>query len=855
MDFPSPLPADKLYRAFDAATLPFETTIDLPDGLEIIGQERAVEAIRFGISIRHQGYNLFALGPNGTGRQTTVNRFLQQRAVGEVVPDDWSYVYNFGQPDKPSALRLPPGRAVALRDDMKKLVEELASVLPGVFSGEEYQLQKHALDEELRGRQMEALEKLREEAKTHDIALIQTPGGFAFAPLKEGGEVITPDEFMQLDAAAQKEIETQVNALQEALQRLMEQMPKLQREMQARLRELNERVVGFSILPLLDELRQKYADLAAVVAHLDAVQADVIQNFDAFLQDEETAGRQLLGAALGIASADRRPPLSRYEVNVIIDNGGTQGAPVVFLDQPRYPDLVGRVEHVAQMGALVTDFTLIKPGALHQANGGYLVVEALKLLSEPFAWDGLKRALRKRALTIESLGQVYSMISTVSLEPEPIPLDVKVVLIGERELYYALSEGDPEFNELFKVSADFENEMDRGPESALAYARVIAEVARDESLRPFDRSAVGRVVEHGSRLVEDTTKLSTHMQSVTDLLREADYWAGEAGRATVEAEDVQRALDMQTYRAGRVQGQIQAAILRDRVLIDTTGTTVGQVNALTVYQIGNHAFSHPSRITARIRMGSGEVIDIERQVNMGGPRHSKGVLILAGFLGQRFAMERPLSLSATLVFEQSYGGIDGDSASSSELYALLSAIADVPLRQSLAVTGSVNQRGQIQTIGAVNEKIEGFFDVCRARGLTGEQGVLIPAANVDDLMLRRDVVAAAAAGQFHIYPVTTVDEGIALLTGLPAGELDEAGNYPPDSLNGRIIARLKQLADTQRDYNRPAQSDTVEEDAPGEPAESPTTPEGEAMIAALDGETTAWGDMIAALDDGAEEEE
>jgi lon-related putative ATP-dependent protease len=850
-----PLSPEQLYRAFDPATLPFETTADLPDGQEIIGQQRAIDAIRFGIGIRHQGYNLFALGPNGTGRQTTVNRFLQQRALAEPVPDDWCYVYNFAEPYRPRALRLPPGKAVTLRDDMKKLVEELTSVLAGVFAGEEYQLQKHTLEEELRGLQMEALEKLREEAKSHSIALIQTPGGFAFAPLKEDGEIIGPDEFMQLDAEAQKGIETQVGALQEALQRIMEQMPKLQREMQARLRELNERVVGFSILPLLDELRQKYADLAAVVAHLDAVQADVIQNFDAFLQDEETAGRQLLGAALGIASADRRPPLSRYEVNVIIDNGGTQGAPVVFLDQPRYPDLVGRVEHVAQMGALVTDFTLIKPGALHQANGGYLVVEALKLLSEPFAWDGLKRALRKRALTIESLGQVYSMISTVSLEPEPIPLDVKVVLIGERELYYALSEGDPEFNELFKVSADFENEMDRGPESALAYARVIAEVARDESLRPFDRSAVGRVVEHGSRLVEDTTKLSTHMQSVTDLLREADYWAGEAGRATVEAEDVQRALDMQTYRAGRVQGQIQAAILRDRVLIDTTGTTVGQVNALTVYQIGNHAFSHPSRITARIRMGSGEVIDIERQVNMGGPRHSKGVLILAGFLGQRFAMERPLSLSATLVFEQSYGGIDGDSASSSELYALLSAIADVPLRQSLAVTGSVNQRGQIQTIGAVNEKIEGFFDVCRARGLTGEQGVLIPAANVDDLMLRRDVVAAAAAGQFHIYPVTTVDEGIALLTGLPAGELDEAGNYPPDSLNGRIIARLKQLADTQRDYNRPAQSDTVEEDAPGEPAESPTTPEGEAMIAALDGETTAWGDMIAALDDGAEEEE
>ena len=820
MEFPTPLPADKLYRVFDPTTLPFTTTADLPDGLEIIGQERAVDAIRFGIGIRHQGYNLFALGPNGTGRQTTVNRFLQQRAVGEAVPDDWCYVYNFEQPHKPRALRLPPGRAVALRDDMKKLVEELASVLPSVFSGEEYQLQKHALEEELRGLQMEALEKLREEAKTHGIALIQTPGGFAFAPLKEGGEVITPDEFMQLDAAAQKEIETQVNTLQEALQHLMEQMPKLQRDMQTRLRELNERVVGFSIASLLDELRQKYADLSAIGTHLDAVQADVIQNFEAFLQDEESAGRQLLGAALGIASADRRASLSRYEVNVVIDNSRTQGAPVVFIDQPRFPDLVGRVEHVAQMGALVTDFTLIKPGALHQANGGYLVVEALKLLTEPFAWEGLKRVLRKRAIVIESLGQVYSMISTVSLEPEPIPLAVKVVLIGERSLYYDLSYADPEFNELFKVSADFEDEMTRAPESALAYARIIAEVARDESLRPFDRAAVARVVEHGSRLVEDATKLSTHMQSITDLLREADYWAGEAGRDTVGADDVQRALDMQTYRAGRFQGQMQEAVLRDRVLIETAGTTVGQVNGLSVYHIGSHSFGHPSRITARIRMGSGEVIDIERQVNMAGPIHSKGVLILAGFLGQRFAVERPLSLSATLVFEQSYGGVEGDSASSAELYALLSAIADVPIRQSLAVTGSVNQRGQIQSIGGVNEKIEGFFDLCRARGLTGEQGVLIPAANVDDLMLRRDVVEAAAAGQFRVYPVRTVDEGVALLTDLDAGELDETGVYPAESLNGLIVARLKKLADTQRDYNRPSPSDAV--DADDDPADEET---------------------------------
>ena len=811
-----PLSPEQLYRAFDPATLPFETTADLPDGQEIIGQQRAIDAIRFGIGIRHQGYNLFALGPNGTGRQTTVNRFLQQRALAEPVPDDWCYVYNFAEPYRPRALRLPPGKAVTLRDDMKKLVEELTSVLAGVFAGEEYQLQKHTLEEELRGLQMEALEKLREEAKSHSIALIQTPGGFAFAPLKEDGEIIGPDEFMQLDAEAQKAIETQVGALQEALQRIMEQMPKLQREMQARLRELNERVVGFSITPLLDELRQKYADLAAVREHLDAAQADIVQNFEAFLQDEENAGRQLLGAALGIASPERRVSPSRYEVNVVIDNGQTNGAPVVSLDQPRYADLVGRVEHVAQMGALVTDFTLIKPGALHKANGGYLVIEALKLLTEPFAWEGLKRALRKREIVIESLGQVYSMISTVSLEPEPIPVEVKVVLIGERQLYYLLSSADPEFNELFKVSADFEDEMGRGPENALAYARVMAEVARDEKLRPFDRRAVARVVEHGSRLVEDATKLSTHMQSVTDLLREADYWAGEAEREVVGYEDVQRALDMQTFRAGRIQEQMQEAILRDRVLIDTDGSIVGQVNGLSVYQIGSHSFGRPSRITARIRMGSGEVIDIERQVEMAGPIHSKGVMILAGFLGQRFAVDQPLSLSATLVFEQSYGGVEGDSASSAELYALLSAIADAPVCQSLAVTGSVNQRGQIQTIGGVNEKIEGFFDVCRARGLNGEQGVLIPAANVENLMLRRDVVEAAAAGQFHVYPVRTVDEGIALLTGLPAGEADEAGEYPPDSINGRIVARLKKLAETQRAFNNPPRAEDGEPPASGE---------------------------------------
>jgi lon-related putative ATP-dependent protease len=822
MKLPPPLPPEALYNAFDPDSLPFQTTAELEDGLEIIGQQRAIDAIRFGIGIRHQGYNLFALGPNGSGRQTTANRFLQMRATGEPTPDDWCYVYNFEQPHKPRAHRLPPGRANAFRDDMKKLAEELFSVLQATFSGEEYQLQKRALEEELRGLHTEALEKLREEAQANNIALIQTPGGFAFAPLKEGGEVITPDEFMRLDQESQKKIEADVSQLQESLQRIMQQIPNLHREMQSRLKALNERVVEFTITPLMEELRQKYSDLDTISRHLEEVQKDIIQNFEAFTQEEDGEGRQLIGAIMGIAPTERKAAMTRYEVNVVVDNSEVKGAPVIFLDQPRYQNLVGRVEHIAQMGALVTDFTLIKPGALHQANGGYLLLDALKLLTEPFAYEGLKRALRKGEIAIESLGQVYSMISTVSLEPEPIPLNVKVVLIGERLLYYLLSSNDPEFNELFKVSADFEDDMARTPDSALAYARVMAEVARTEGLRQFDRQAVGRVIEYGSRLVEDTQKLSTHMQSITDILREADYWAGEAGREIVTRVDVQRALDTQIVRAGRVRDRIQEQILVDQVLIDTEGAVVGQVNGLSVYALGNQSFGRPSRITARVRMGSGEVVDIEREVDMGGPIHSKGVLILSGFLGERYAAERPLSLRATIVFEQSYGGVEGDSASSAELYALLSALAGVPIKQSLAVTGSINQRGQIQVIGGVNEKIEGFFDVCQARGLTGEQGVLIPAANVRNLMLRADIQEAARNGQFHIYPVSTVDEGMELLTGLAAGEPDEDGDFPPDSINGRVVARLATFTEKQRQFSDSAPDEKDGgDDTPGKDDEHP----------------------------------
>jgi lon-related putative ATP-dependent protease len=487
-----------------------------------------------------------------------------------------------------------------------------------------------------------------------------------------------------------------------------------------------------------------------------------------------------------------------------VDHSQTQGAPIIYEDQPTYQNLVGRVEHISQMGALLTDFTLIKPGALHRANGGYLVLDARQLLLQPYAWEGLKRALQARQIRIESLGQIYSWISTVSLEPEPVPLQVKVILLGERLLYYLLCRYDPDFMELFKVAADFEDNMVRNDDNDLAYAHLIAGLAEKEKLRPFDTTAIARIIEHSARLAEDSARLTTHMQSISDLLREADYWADEEGHEMVTAVDIQQALDAQIYRASRIRERVQENILRQTIFIDTEGAVMGQVNGLSVLSLGNYAFGQPSRITARARLGKGEVIDIERQVEMGGPIHSKGVLILTGFLGARYAAERPLSLSATLVFEQSYGGVEGDSASSAELYALLSALAELPINQSLAVTGSVNQRGQVQAIGGVNEKIEGFFDLCQARGLTGKQGVLIPAANVKHLMLRQDVVTAVAHNQFHIYPVTTIDQGIELLTGTIAGEVDETGNYPPDSVNGRVVARLTTLAEKAKAFAAPA---------------------------------------------------
>ncbi len=790
------LESTKLYQHCDPEQFDFETTAELESLERIVGQPRAVEAMQFGMGIEQEGYNIFALGPPGTGKRSVIRQFFERRADSEPVPDDWCYVNNFEESHKPCAICLPAGKGGDFRDDMDHLVEEIHTALSSAFESEEYQTRRQAIQEEFQEQQAQAFEEIQQRAQEESVALVRTPVGFAVAPVRDG-DVLSPEEIQELPEEEQERLREKVSELQDRLRKALRQVPSQQREMQERMKELDREVASFAVSGLIDELREAYSDFSQIVEYLDAVQKDIVDHAkDLLSSEEEQSGlaAMLQGGAQRRAAAGQAL-LRRSRVTVLVDHGDSQGAPVVYEDNPTYQNLVGRVEHRAQFGALLTDFNLIKPGALHRANGGYLILDARKVLTQPYAWDGLKRILQAGEIRIESIGQMLSLISTISLEPEAIPLHVKVALFGDRILYYLLWQLDPDFAELFKVEVDFAERMDRDGENQQLYARLISTLADREGLRPLDRGAVARVIERSARMVGDAEKLTIRMRGVTDLLREANYWAGESGNGTITAADVQRAIDAQIYRADRLRERMQEAILRDTVLIDTQGSEIGQVNGLSVIMLGNYMFGRPSRITARMRMGKGEVVDIEREVELGGPIHSKGVLILSGFLGARYAEERPLSLSASLVFEQSYAGVEGDSASSAELYALLSAIAEVPIKQSLAVTGSVNQRGQVQAIGGVNEKIEGFFDICKARGLTGEQGVLIPASNVKHLMLRQDVVQAVEDGQFHVYPVEMIDQGIEILTGLPAGEREEEGNYPEGSVNALVEKRLAEMAE------------------------------------------------------------
>jgi lon-related putative ATP-dependent protease len=805
----TPLAADKLRWVCDVEQFDFETTADLPELEEVLGQERAVRAVSFGINISSEGYHIYALGAPGTGKTTTIEKFLERASRDGDVPDDWLYVNNFDDRDKPDALRLPAGMGCEFRDAMRDLVESLEEEIPQAFEGEEYRQEQEQLEEEIQQRSKEIFEEVRAQARERDFTIMQTPQGVIIAPV-EDGEPVPPDEFEKLDEDTRREYEKIRDELQEELRDAMREIQRLQDEGKERIKELDRQVVEFAVGHRIDDLRDTYSEYDDIQDYLDAVREDILQSVQEIKQREQADEQQMPPQMRMMAQRSQRSLYDRYRVNLIVDNSETDGAPVILERNANYHNLIGRIEHQAQFGALVTDFTMIKPGALHRANGGYLMLQARDVLTEPFAWEALKRTLMNGEIKIEPMAESYQSVSTRTLEPEPVPLDVKVIMTGNPMIYYLLYEMDEDFQELFKVKADFATDTKRTDEMLGKYAQFIAGICNSDNLLHFDRGGVAKVIEHGVRMVEDQEKLATRFGDVVDLLHQASYWAQDNGHEVVTADDVTQAINEQIYRSNRIEEELQELIDEDTLLIDTDGAVVGQVNGLAVLQLGDYAFGKPSRITTRVYAGNDGIVDIDRETELGGTLHNKGVLILAGYLGGEYAQERPLSLSASIAFEQQYSEVDGDSASSAELYSLLSALSGVPIKQGFAVTGSVNQRGEVQAIGGVNEKIEGFFMTCQHRGLTGEQGVLIPQANVKNLMLRDEVIEAVDNGEFHIYPVSHVTEGMQILTGEPMGERQDDGTYPDETINARIQERLQEFAERVREFSSDGASATDE---------------------------------------------
>ena len=793
---PASLPKQRLYRHCNKADLTFSSTSELEPLAEHLGQKRAVEALDFGLQMPHRGYNIFMLGSTGVGKRELLANMLDEESappLGNV--QDWCYVHNFESPDKPVALCLPCGMGTSLRDDMAHTLEDLLGILPATFQSDEYQARVQELGEQYQTREKEAFQALGEKASEQQIAMIQTPAGYALAPLKDG-EIITPQDFEALPDDEKKAKMKVIEDLKEELKVIVRQLPAWKKESRKQFKELNREFSQLAIDPVMDELKDKYREYPEVLSHLEAVHTNIAEEAEAFTQIKEES-------AIPENLKDRVREFPQYLINVLVNNRDLPAAPVIYEDSPSFANLIGRIEHIAQMGTLVTDFNLIKPGALHRANGGYLVLEADKVLTHPYAWMGLKRALRAQEIRIQSLDQFFSFTSTVQLQPEPMPLNVKVILTGDRYIYYLLQQYDPEFSTLFKVAADMSEDVPRSPDSTRLFARMIKTMLDRDKLLPMEQGAVARVIEFAARHMEDSEKLSLHRGRLGNLLMESDYVARGAGADQISAAHVGAATDAATHRLDQLREKSHEGILRDIMLVDTTGSAVGQVNGLAVYLLGDYAFGRPTRITATARLGSGKVLDIEREVDLGGKIHSKAVMIISALLANRYARDQSLPLSASLVFEQSYGGIEGDSASVAELVALISALADIPVKQELAVTGSLNQRGQVQAIGGVNEKIEGFFDICKARGLSGTQGVVIPQANEVHLMLREDVVSAVEEGSFHVYSASSVDEALALLTG-----------FSSESIDARVLTRIKELQELARSFaeqNRQTREDKWDE--------------------------------------------
>ncbi len=819
-------PADLRPRT-DAGSIGIDSTEHAAPLDHIIGQERAVRAIEFGVEMPGEQYNIAVVGPPGSGRSSVANLYLRQQACHRPVPRQWCYVNNFDDPRRPIAVSTPPGQATVLRDEMDEFLAQLREDIPRTFDGDPFSERRREITLQFETRQQQMMQDLETYLQERGFTLMRSQMGLHIAPVVKG-EVLSSEAYDQLDAETKQRLEGYRPELAEKFENTMRQTRDMDRERRQALERVRDELVGFVVDQLMVDVRTKFADSPKILSYLAAVRKDVIQNADEFLPDQQ---EQQPALPFLQRRGDDQGWFSRYAVNVLAEPGTDGCAPVIIEDNPTYQNLIGRIEFRAEFGAMATDFTQIRAGALHRANGGYLVLEARDLLSQAMAWDGLKRALKTREIRVESINQFYGMVSTTTLEPEPIPLQVKVVIISDEYLYQLLSTADEDFRETFRVKAEFRSTMPRDAQAVRDYASFIGDTCREQGLHHLDAGAVAVVVDESARAADDQHKLSTRMSTVVDLVRQSSFWAERAGHALVTAEDVARAVGEQTYRLSNVAERFVERIGEGVVLIATDGAQVGQVNGLSVVGMSDFQFGIPSRVTARTFLGRAGVVSIDREVKMSGPIHDKGQLILSAWLGSRFAQKAPLSVSATLTFEQSYGGIEGDSASSTELYALLSSLSGVALKQNIAVTGSVNQAGVVQAIGGANNKIEGFYDVCKALGLTGDQGVMIPRSNVRHLMLRDDVVKAVEENRFHIYAVSTIEEGIELLSGVAAGEADAEGTYPPESVFGRVQARLAEYTRLSKekpagDGDREAGNERAEAAEENPPA--PGTPAGEA---------------------------
>ena len=784
------LPLNQLYKACVLKDFPFKSTRQLEPLAEIVGQNRAQEAVRFALAMPHGGYNVYAVGRNGLGKRTMMLRYLEHHADTEHKSHDWCYVANFEEPRVPRVLKLPAGQGQALKQDMDRLMGRLMKVIPQTFDSDSFLERAEQLKSEYSKKQDDELEKVAAQARRKKVRLtVTTPGGYRLVAMN-GDEPHTVETFEALTDDQRTRFEDAINRLEKKLRQALRKLAEWEQEYVDKQQALNEETLEGVAGHQLDELVHKYRDQPDVVSYLEAVRKDLSDSLDIFLEDNEEQ------AAIAYASLDRKMP-RRYQVNLLV-NHKNNDVPVVVEDNPTYHNLFGYVENVTFKGTVFTDFSLIRPGSLHKANGGYLLMDAIKVLEQPFVWDGLKRALRSKAMQINSLEREVTLSGTISLEPEPIPLDVKIVLFGDRETWMLLQEYDAEFAELFRVTADFENEMQRTPESQLLYSKFIASLVMEKRLLHCDQRAVARVIEHSARMAEHQDRLSLHAADIANLLRESDYWARQAGARMIRASHVEQALASARHRSTRIRDQFYDSIRDGTTLVSTSGHRVGQVNALSVLSTGGFEFGLSNRITATCYYGDGDIIDIERDVKLGGNIHSKGVMILTSWLASHFARTEPMHLSASLTFEQNYGEVDGDSASLAELCALVSALSEIPIRQDLAITGSVNQFGEVQPIGGANEKIEGFFQTCRLTGAASTQGVILPYTNVQNLMLEQDVVQAVRDGQFSVYAVKTAEEAISLLLDKPAGRPDRKGHYPRNTVFGAIQSRLEKMREQER---------------------------------------------------------